>query len=111
MLMEVPRFLRIGWPERYCIAGIGIPDGHHERAIGRVPQCPTQPAARIEPGVDLIHHFGGGTGQREGRGITRMVSDPRTREYMARRMKEGRTKKAAIRCLKRCIARRRLLLN
>src|SRR5664279_3268439 len=37
--------------------------------------------------------------------ITRMVSDPRTREYIARRMKEGQTKKEAIRCLKRYIAR------
>jgi len=37
--------------------------------------------------------------------LTRMVSDPRTREYIARRMKEGQTKKEAIRCLKRYIAR------
>ena len=37
--------------------------------------------------------------------ITRMVSDPRTREYIVRRMKEGQTKKEAIRCLKRYIAR------
>ena len=37
--------------------------------------------------------------------ITRMVSDPRTREYIARRMKEGKTKTEAIRCLKRYIAR------
>jgi transposase len=37
--------------------------------------------------------------------IIRMVSDPRTREYIARRMKEGQTKKEAIRCLKRYIAR------
>jgi transposase len=37
--------------------------------------------------------------------ITRMVSDPRTREYIARRTKDGQTKKEAIRCLKRYIAR------
>ena len=37
--------------------------------------------------------------------ITRMVSDPRTREYIARRTKEGQTKKEAIRCLKRYIVR------
>jgi transposase len=30
--------------------------------------------------------------------ITRMVSDPRTRHYIGRRMKEGQTKKEAIRC-------------
>jgi transposase len=37
--------------------------------------------------------------------LTRMVSDPRTTEYFARRMKEGKTKKEAMRCLKRYVAR------
>jgi transposase len=37
--------------------------------------------------------------------ITRMVYDPRTRQYIDRRVKEGLTKKEAIRCLKRFIAR------
>jgi transposase len=37
--------------------------------------------------------------------ITRMVYDPRTRDYIDRRIKEGLTKKEAIRCLKRYIAR------
>lgn len=37
--------------------------------------------------------------------ITRMVCDPRTRDYIARRTTEGHTKKEAIRCLKRFIAR------
>jgi hypothetical protein len=37
--------------------------------------------------------------------ITRMVCDQRTRTYIARRIDEGRTKKEAIRCLKRFIAR------
>ena len=37
--------------------------------------------------------------------FTRMVSDPRTKHYIERRMKEGRTKKEAIRCLKRYVAR------
>jgi len=37
--------------------------------------------------------------------ITRMVSDPRTRHHIERRMKDGLTKKEAIRCLKRYIAR------
>ena len=37
--------------------------------------------------------------------ITRMVYDPRTRDYIDRRMKEGLTKKEAFRCLKRYIAR------
>ena len=37
--------------------------------------------------------------------FTRMVNDPRTTHYIERRMKEGRTKKEAIRCLKRYVAR------
>lgn len=37
--------------------------------------------------------------------LTRMVCDPRTRHYIQRRVKEGRTKKEAIRCLKRYVAR------
>ena len=37
--------------------------------------------------------------------FTRMVNDPRTKHYIERRMKEGRTKKEAIRCLKRYVAR------
>src|ERR1700712_4970304 len=37
--------------------------------------------------------------------ITRMVCDQRTRDYIARRTDQGRTKKEAIRCLKRYIAR------
>ncbi len=34
-----------------------------------------------------------------------MVNDPRTRHYIERRMKDGRTKKEAVRCLKRYVAR------
>ncbi len=34
-----------------------------------------------------------------------MVCDARTRDYIERRMKEGLSKKAAFRCLKRYIAR------
>jgi transposase len=37
--------------------------------------------------------------------LTRMVCDPNTQHYIERRMKEGRTKKEAIRCLKRYVAR------
>jgi transposase len=37
--------------------------------------------------------------------ITRMVYDPRTRDYIERRTKDGLTKKEAFRCLKRYIAR------
>jgi hypothetical protein len=34
-----------------------------------------------------------------------MVEDPRTKHYIERRMKDGRTKKEAMRCLKRYVAR------
>ena len=37
--------------------------------------------------------------------LTRMVYDPRTNEYISRRRKEGLTKKEAVRCLKRYVAR------
>ena len=37
--------------------------------------------------------------------ITRMVYDPRTTEYIDRRTKDGKTKKEAVRCLKRYVAR------
>jgi transposase len=37
--------------------------------------------------------------------ITRMANDPRTIAYMERRISEGRTKKEAMRCLKRYVAR------
>ena len=37
--------------------------------------------------------------------VTRMVCDPGTRDYIDRRMKDGKTKKEAFRCLKRYIAR------
>ncbi len=37
--------------------------------------------------------------------VTRMVYDPRTRDYIERRTKDGLTKKEAFRCLKRYIAR------
>ena len=37
--------------------------------------------------------------------MVRMVSDPRTREYVQRRTKDGLSKKEVIRCLKRYVAR------
>ena len=37
--------------------------------------------------------------------ITRLSNDPDTKRYIERRTKEGLTKKEAIRCLKRYIAR------
>ena len=37
--------------------------------------------------------------------LTRMVYDPRTTEYIDRRRNEGKTKKEAVRCLKRYVAR------
>jgi transposase len=37
--------------------------------------------------------------------FTRMVNDPLTQHYIERRKKDGRTKKEAVRCLKRYVAR------
>jgi transposase len=37
--------------------------------------------------------------------MTRIVYDPRTKTYIERRMKEGLTKREAMRCLKRYVAR------
>ena len=37
--------------------------------------------------------------------ITRLASDPRTQAYMERRVKDGRSKREAIRMLKRYVAR------
>jgi hypothetical protein len=37
--------------------------------------------------------------------MTRIVYDPRTKIYIERRMKEGLTKREAMRCLKRYVAR------
>jgi transposase len=37
--------------------------------------------------------------------VTRLRCDPRTREYLDRRVREGKTKREAMRCLKRYIAR------
>ena len=37
--------------------------------------------------------------------ITRLASDPRTQHYVERRCKEGLTKREAVRCLKRYVAR------
>lgn len=37
--------------------------------------------------------------------ISRLKNDTRTRDYMARRIEEGKTKREIIRCLKRYVAR------
>ena len=37
--------------------------------------------------------------------VVRMGTDPRTKDYVARRTKEGKTKREIIRCLKRSVAR------
>jgi transposase len=38
--------------------------------------------------------------------VTRARCHPETRDYMARKTAEGKTHREAIRCLKRCLARR-----
>ena len=39
------------------------------------------------------------------RGRSRMSSDQRTKDYVARRTEEGKPKKEIMRCLKRCVSR------
>ena len=50
------------------------------------------PGGEIRGSVDMI-------------AMTRMSCDQRTKDYVARRTKEGKSKKDIIRCLKRYIAR------
>jgi transposase len=37
--------------------------------------------------------------------LVRLASDPATKDYLERRVKDGHTKNEAIRCLKRYVAR------
>jgi hypothetical protein len=37
--------------------------------------------------------------------VARLRHDPKTQEYVARRIRQGKSKKEAIRCLKRYVAR------
>jgi hypothetical protein len=43
--------------------------------------------------------------------MVRMSTDPRTRNYVERRIKEGLSKKEIIRCLKRYVARRSITVS
>jgi transposase len=62
-------------------------------------------------GKVVRHRLNPGGGNREANralhvvALNRLRRDPRTREYVARRTAEGKSKKEAMRCLKRYIAR------
>jgi transposase len=80
---------------------------HHESAFAHL--CGTAPLD-ASSGKHERHRLNRG-GDRQANSalwhvvLTRMVCDPRTKEYIDRRTKEGLTKKEAIRCLKRYVAR------
>jgi len=80
---------------------------HHESAFAHL--CGTAPID-ASSGKHERHRLNRG-GDRQANSalwhvvLTRMVCDPRTMEYINRRTKEGLTKKEAIRCLKRYVAR------
>ncbi len=65
-----------------------------DASSGKQRTPPAQPRRRPQANSALWHIV-----------FTRMVNDPRTQHYIERRMKDGRTKKEAIRCLKRYVAR------
>ena len=62
--------------------------------LGQSHAPPTQPRWR-SPGQRALWHIV----------ITRLASDPKTQAYMERRVKDGRSKREAIRMLKRYVAR------
>ena len=58
-----------------------------------MPVSPARSARRLNSALHII-------------AITRARYDPATRAYLARKEAEGKTKKGALRCLKRHLARR-----
>jgi transposase len=81
---------------------------HTEAAFARL--CGAAPIPAGSGKTDGRHRFNPG-GNRQANhalwriAITRMSSDPRTRDYVQRRLAEGLSKREIIRCLKRYIAR------
>jgi transposase len=81
---------------------------HHERAFASL--CGSSPVP-VNSGQTQHRHRLNRGGDRQANAalwriaIVRMSTDPRTRDYIARRVKDGKTKSEAIRCLKRYIAR------
>jgi transposase len=108
-------------PELVAVHGVGIetaatllvaagdnPDRlHHERGFAAL--CGVSPVDRSS-GRQRHHSLNRGGNRDANRALwrialVRMACDPRTRAYVERRTKDGKSKKAIIRCLKRYIAR------
>jgi transposase len=109
-------------PELTAVHGVGIetaatllvaagdnPDRlRHERGFAAL--CGVSPVDRSS-GRQQRHHSLNRGGNRDANraiwriALVRMSCDPRTRAYVERRTKEGKSKKAIIRCLKRYITR------
>lgn len=77
-----------------------------QRTLGQ-PPCFLYPSSPISPFRNRLNRGG----DRQANSalwhvvITRLASDPNTQAYMERRVKEGRSKREAIRVLKRYVAR------
>ena len=108
-------------PELVAVHGVGIetaatllvaagdnPDRlHHEHGFAAL--CGVSPVDRSS-GRQRHHSLNRGGNRDANRALwrialVRMATDPRTRAYVERRTKDGKSKKAIIRCLKRYIAR------
>lgn len=108
-------------PELVAVHGVGIETAatllvavgdnperlHHERGFAAL--CGASPVDRSS-GRQRNHSLNRGGNRDANRALwrialVRMSSDPATRAYVERRTKDGKSKKAIIRCLKRYIAR------
>lgn len=118
---QLTRLVETTAPELVAVHGVGIetaatllvaagdnPDRlHHERGFAAL--CGASPVDRSS-GRHRNHSLNRGGNRDANRALwrialVRMSSDPATRAYVERRTKEGKSKKAIIRCLKRYIAR------
>lgn len=80
---------------------------HHERAFAAM--CGTSPI-EASSGQVTRHRLNRGGNRQANKALwtvamVRMTTDQRTRDYITKKTSEGKTKKEAIRCLKRHIAR------
>lgn len=118
---QLTRLVETTAPELVAVHGVGIETAstllvavgdnperlHHERGFAAL--CGASPVDRSS-GRQRNHSLNRGGNRDANRALwrialVRMSSDPATRAYVERRTKDGKSKKAIIRCLKRYIAR------
>jgi transposase len=118
---QLTRLVEVTAPELVAVHGVGIETAatlpvaagdnperlHDERGFAAL--CGASPIDRSS-GRQRNHSLNRGGNRDANRALwrialVRMSSDPATRAYVERRTKEGKSKKAIIRCLKRYIAR------